>query len=146
MSGTHLAPTIVPCMMPNSGNAGRLAMSTLVSVQANSQDNTSPKVYSEAVLHYRTALSLVLGVSRLSTYQIQTNSLCVQWQPVQQASLYRIIVQSPHSPSLLNQHSNHDEQQGTHAGSATYGAQACVHFPFSLSPVQENNYSDESDE
>uniref|UniRef100_A0AAR2LSF0 Collagen, type XIV, alpha 1b n=1 Tax=Pygocentrus nattereri TaxID=42514 RepID=A0AAR2LSF0_PYGNA len=44
-----------------------------------------------------TANTLFLGVSRLGTYKIHSDSLCVQWQPVQQASLYRIIVQSPHN-------------------------------------------------
>ncbi|XP_049336161.1 collagen alpha-1(XIV) chain isoform X2 [Astyanax mexicanus] len=41
-----------------------------------------------------TANTLFLGVSRLNTYQIKPDSLCVQWEPVQQASVYRVIIES----------------------------------------------------
>ncbi|KAL7824246.1 hypothetical protein AOLI_G00330190, partial [Acnodon oligacanthus] len=48
-------------------------------------------------IHQSSFKYMFLGVSRLGTYQIHADSLCVQWQPVQQASLYRIIVRSPHN-------------------------------------------------
>lgn len=35
-----------------------------------------------------------LGVSGLSTYQVRPNSMCVQWQPVLQATLYKVSIQS----------------------------------------------------
>nr|XP_033958086.1 collagen alpha-1(XIV) chain [Pseudochaenichthys georgianus] len=38
--------------------------------------------------------TLFLGVSGLSTYQIRPISLCVQWQPLLQATLYRVSIQS----------------------------------------------------
>ncbi|XP_029308193.1 collagen alpha-1(XIV) chain [Cottoperca gobio] len=40
------------------------------------------------------AKTLFLGVSGLSTYQIRPNSLCVQWQPILHATLYRVSIQS----------------------------------------------------
>lgn len=40
------------------------------------------------------AKTLYLGVSGLSTYQIRPNSLCVQWQPLLHATLYRVSIQS----------------------------------------------------
>ncbi|XP_052439346.1 collagen alpha-1(XIV) chain-like isoform X2 [Carassius gibelio] len=40
------------------------------------------------------AQTLYLGVSDLSTFQVQTSSMCVQWQPHQHANLYRLILQS----------------------------------------------------
>ncbi|XP_076592748.1 collagen alpha-1(XIV) chain isoform X2 [Chaetodon auriga] len=42
-----------------------------------------------------TAKTMFLGVSGLSTYQIRPNSMCVQWQPLLQATLYRVSIQSP---------------------------------------------------
>ncbi|XP_070822030.1 collagen alpha-1(XIV) chain isoform X1 [Chaetodon trifascialis] len=42
-----------------------------------------------------TAKTTFLGVSGLSTYQIRPNSMCVQWQPLLQATLYRVSIQSP---------------------------------------------------
>ncbi|XP_059375547.1 collagen alpha-1(XIV) chain, partial [Carassius carassius] len=41
------------------------------------------------------AQTLYLGVSNLSTFQVQTSSMCVKWQPHQHANLYRLILQSP---------------------------------------------------
>uniref|UniRef100_A0A4W6CGJ7 Collagen type XIV alpha 1 chain n=1 Tax=Lates calcarifer TaxID=8187 RepID=A0A4W6CGJ7_LATCA len=40
------------------------------------------------------AKTLFLGVSGLSTYQVRSNSMCVQWQPLLHATLYRVSVQS----------------------------------------------------
>uniref|UniRef100_A0A672ZAW4 Collagen, type XIV, alpha 1a n=1 Tax=Sphaeramia orbicularis TaxID=375764 RepID=A0A672ZAW4_9TELE len=40
------------------------------------------------------AKTLFLGVSGVSTYQVRHNSLCVQWQPLLHATLYRISIQS----------------------------------------------------
>uniref|UniRef100_A0A673H8C5 Collagen alpha-1(XIV) chain-like n=1 Tax=Sinocyclocheilus rhinocerous TaxID=307959 RepID=A0A673H8C5_9TELE len=41
------------------------------------------------------AKTLYLGVSNLSTYQVRTSSMCVQWQPHRHANLYRLVLQSP---------------------------------------------------
>ncbi|KAM6909847.1 collagen alpha-1(XIV) chain-like [Xenentodon cancila] len=41
-----------------------------------------------------TAKTLFLGVSGLSTYQVHPDSMCVQWQPLLHATLYRISIQS----------------------------------------------------
>ncbi|XP_051263071.1 collagen alpha-1(XIV) chain-like [Dicentrarchus labrax] len=41
------------------------------------------------------AKTLFLGVSGLSTYQVRPNSMCVQWQPLLHATLYRVSIQSP---------------------------------------------------
>uniref|UniRef100_A0A8D3DEH3 Collagen, type XIV, alpha 1a n=1 Tax=Scophthalmus maximus TaxID=52904 RepID=A0A8D3DEH3_SCOMX len=38
--------------------------------------------------------TLFLGVSGLSTYQVRSNSMCVQWQPLLHATLYRVSIQS----------------------------------------------------
>lgn len=40
------------------------------------------------------AKTLFLGVSGLSTYQVRPNSMCVQWQPLLRATLYRVSIQS----------------------------------------------------
>uniref|UniRef100_A0A671W3N6 Collagen type XIV alpha 1 chain n=1 Tax=Sparus aurata TaxID=8175 RepID=A0A671W3N6_SPAAU len=40
------------------------------------------------------AKTLFLGVSGLSTYQVRPNSICVQWQPILQATLYKVSIQS----------------------------------------------------
>ncbi|XP_056300245.1 collagen alpha-1(XIV) chain isoform X4 [Pseudoliparis swirei] len=40
------------------------------------------------------AKTLFLGVSGLSTYQVRPYSLCVQWQPLLHATLYRVSIQS----------------------------------------------------
>ncbi|KAM9723926.1 collagen alpha-1(XIV) chain [Menidia menidia] len=40
------------------------------------------------------AKTLFLGVSGLSTYQVRSNSMCVQWQPLLHATLYRVSIQS----------------------------------------------------
>ncbi|XP_044215534.1 collagen alpha-1(XIV) chain isoform X1 [Thunnus albacares] len=40
------------------------------------------------------AKTLFLGVSGLSTYQVHHNSMCVQWQPLLHATLYRVSIQS----------------------------------------------------
>ncbi|XP_028280437.1 collagen alpha-1(XIV) chain [Parambassis ranga] len=40
------------------------------------------------------AKTLFLGVSGLSTYQVRPDSLCVQWQPLLSATLYRVSIQS----------------------------------------------------
>uniref|UniRef100_A0AAQ5ZVG2 Collagen, type XIV, alpha 1a n=1 Tax=Amphiprion ocellaris TaxID=80972 RepID=A0AAQ5ZVG2_AMPOC len=40
------------------------------------------------------AKTLFLGVSGLSTYQLRPNSMCVQWQPLLHATLYRVSIQS----------------------------------------------------
>ncbi|KAM8871162.1 collagen alpha-1(XIV) chain isoform 2-T3 [Spinachia spinachia] len=40
------------------------------------------------------AKTLFLGVSGMSTYQVRPNSLCVQWQPLLRATLYRVSIQS----------------------------------------------------
>ncbi|KAK9513534.1 hypothetical protein VZT92_027060 [Zoarces viviparus] len=40
------------------------------------------------------AKTLFLGVSGLSTYQVRPDSLCVQWQPLLRATLYRVSIQS----------------------------------------------------
>ncbi|XP_039520069.1 collagen alpha-1(XIV) chain isoform X2 [Pimephales promelas] len=40
------------------------------------------------------ARTLYLGVSNLSTYQVRTTSMCVQWQPHPHATLYRLTLQS----------------------------------------------------
>ncbi|XP_035987117.1 collagen alpha-1(XIV) chain isoform X1 [Fundulus heteroclitus] len=40
------------------------------------------------------AKTLFLGVSGLSTYQVRPNSMCVQWQPLLHATLYRVSIQS----------------------------------------------------
>ncbi|XP_045900552.1 collagen alpha-1(XIV) chain [Micropterus dolomieu] len=40
------------------------------------------------------AKTLFLGVSGLSTYQVRPNSICVQWQPLLHATLYRVFIQS----------------------------------------------------
>uniref|UniRef100_A0A3Q0RV02 Collagen type XIV alpha 1 chain n=1 Tax=Amphilophus citrinellus TaxID=61819 RepID=A0A3Q0RV02_AMPCI len=37
---------------------------------------------------------MFLGVSGLSTYQVRPNSMCVQWQPLLHATVYRISIQS----------------------------------------------------
>lgn len=39
-------------------------------------------------------VAVFLGVGGLSTYQVRMNSMCAQWQPVSQASLYRVIIES----------------------------------------------------
>ncbi|KAF7654725.1 hypothetical protein LDENG_00065820 [Lucifuga dentata] len=41
-----------------------------------------------------TAKTLFLGISGLSTYQMRPNSMCVQWQPLPHAALYRVSIQS----------------------------------------------------
>ncbi|TKS81850.1 Collagen alpha-1(XIV) chain [Collichthys lucidus] len=41
------------------------------------------------------AKTMFLGVSGLSTYQVRYNSMCVQWQPLLQATSYRVSIQSP---------------------------------------------------
>ncbi|XP_068179724.1 collagen alpha-1(XIV) chain-like [Antennarius striatus] len=41
------------------------------------------------------AKTLFLGVSGLSTYQVRPTSMCVQWQPLPQAAMYRVSIQSP---------------------------------------------------
>ncbi|XP_034031083.1 collagen alpha-1(XIV) chain-like [Thalassophryne amazonica] len=41
-----------------------------------------------------TAKTLFLGVSGLSTYQVRPTSMCVQWQPLLQATLYRVSIHS----------------------------------------------------
>lgn len=41
-----------------------------------------------------TGKTLHLGVKNLSTYQVRSNSMCVQWQPLPQASLYRVSIES----------------------------------------------------
>ncbi|XP_076016833.1 collagen alpha-1(XIV) chain, partial [Genypterus blacodes] len=51
-----------------------------------------PSGHSQPLL--ATAKTLVLGVSGLSTYQVRHDSMCVQWQPVPQATLYRVSVLS----------------------------------------------------
>ncbi|XP_037836071.1 collagen alpha-1(XIV) chain isoform X2 [Kryptolebias marmoratus] len=38
--------------------------------------------------------TLFLGVSGLSTYQVRSNSMCVQWQPLLHATTYRVSIQS----------------------------------------------------
>ncbi|XP_053700196.1 collagen alpha-1(XIV) chain isoform X1 [Synchiropus splendidus] len=40
------------------------------------------------------AKTLFLGVSGLATYQVRPNSMCVQWQPLLHATLYRVSIQS----------------------------------------------------
>ncbi|CAI5663250.1 unnamed protein product [Oreochromis niloticus] len=40
------------------------------------------------------AKTLFLGVSGLSAYQMRPNSMCVQWQPLLHATIYRISIQS----------------------------------------------------
>ncbi|KAM4735746.1 collagen alpha-1(XIV) chain [Anableps anableps] len=40
------------------------------------------------------AKTLFLGVSGLSTYQVRSNSMCVQWQPLLHATSYRVSIQS----------------------------------------------------
>ncbi|XP_028326880.1 collagen alpha-1(XIV) chain isoform X2 [Gouania willdenowi] len=40
------------------------------------------------------AKTLFLGISELSSYQIRPNSMCVQWQPLLHATLYRVSIQS----------------------------------------------------
>uniref|UniRef100_A0A1A7ZHC7 Collagen, type XIV, alpha 1 n=1 Tax=Nothobranchius furzeri TaxID=105023 RepID=A0A1A7ZHC7_NOTFU len=40
------------------------------------------------------AKTLFLGVSGLSAYQVRPNSMCVQWQPLLQATSYRVSIQS----------------------------------------------------
>uniref|UniRef100_A0A7N6A544 Collagen, type XIV, alpha 1a n=1 Tax=Anabas testudineus TaxID=64144 RepID=A0A7N6A544_ANATE len=40
------------------------------------------------------AKTLFLGVSGLSVYQVRPNSMCVQWQPLLHATLYRASIQS----------------------------------------------------
>ncbi|KAM7420454.1 hypothetical protein PAMA_014937 [Pampus argenteus] len=40
------------------------------------------------------AKTLFLGVSDLTTYQVRPNSMCVQWQPLLHAILYRVSIQS----------------------------------------------------
>uniref|UniRef100_I3JIA7 Collagen type XIV alpha 1 chain n=1 Tax=Oreochromis niloticus TaxID=8128 RepID=I3JIA7_ORENI len=40
------------------------------------------------------AKTLFLGVSGLSAYQVRPNSMCVQWQPLLHATIYRISIQS----------------------------------------------------
>uniref|UniRef100_A0A3Q3WAZ5 Uncharacterized protein n=1 Tax=Mola mola TaxID=94237 RepID=A0A3Q3WAZ5_MOLML len=40
------------------------------------------------------AKTLFLGVSGLSTYQVRPTSMCVQWQPLLQATLYGVSIQS----------------------------------------------------
>ncbi|KAG7235269.1 hypothetical protein INR49_002875 [Caranx melampygus] len=40
------------------------------------------------------AKTLFLGVTGLSTYQVRSNSLCVQFQPLRHATLYRVSIQS----------------------------------------------------
>uniref|UniRef100_A0A8C2JKZ4 Collagen, type XIV, alpha 1b n=1 Tax=Cyprinus carpio TaxID=7962 RepID=A0A8C2JKZ4_CYPCA len=41
------------------------------------------------------AQTLYLGVSNLSTFQVRSSSMCVQWQPHRHANLYRLVLQSP---------------------------------------------------
>ncbi|KAF3691727.1 Collagen alpha-1(XIV) chain Undulin Precursor [Channa argus] len=40
------------------------------------------------------AMTLSLAVSGLTSYQVRHNSLCVQWQPLLHATLYRVSIQS----------------------------------------------------
>ncbi|XP_029359212.1 collagen alpha-1(XIV) chain-like isoform X2 [Echeneis naucrates] len=40
------------------------------------------------------AKTLFLGISGLSTYQVRSNSMCIQWQPLLQATSYRVSIQS----------------------------------------------------
>nr|XP_020464152.1 collagen alpha-1(XIV) chain isoform X3 [Monopterus albus] len=40
------------------------------------------------------AKTLFLGISGLSTYQVRHNSMCVQWQPLLHATIYRLFIQS----------------------------------------------------
>ncbi|XP_074510263.1 collagen alpha-1(XIV) chain isoform X2 [Sebastes fasciatus] len=51
-----------------------------------------PTGQSEPVL--LNAKTLFFGVSGLSTYQVRPTSLCVQWQPLLHATLYRVSIQS----------------------------------------------------
>nr|XP_046254827.1 collagen alpha-1(XIV) chain-like isoform X2 [Scatophagus argus]XP_046254828.1 collagen alpha-1(XIV) chain-like isoform X2 [Scatophagus argus]XP_046254829.1 collagen alpha-1(XIV) chain-like isoform X2 [Scatophagus argus] len=54
---------------------------------------TYPTGQSEPVLV--NAKTLFLGISGLSTYQVRPSSMCVQWQPLLQATLHRVSIQSP---------------------------------------------------
>ncbi|XP_053719022.1 collagen alpha-1(XIV) chain-like [Synchiropus splendidus] len=40
------------------------------------------------------AKTLFLGVNNLSSYQVRTSALCVQWQPHRHASTYRVAIES----------------------------------------------------
>ncbi|XP_031429590.1 collagen alpha-1(XIV) chain isoform X2 [Clupea harengus] len=73
-----------------------------------------------------TGRTLHLGVKKLSTYQVQSTSLCVQWQPLAQASLYRVSIKS-----LLNGHG----QEVSVAGS---GSRQCF---YDLSPNSQYEIS-----
>ncbi|XP_063073614.1 collagen alpha-1(XIV) chain, partial [Engraulis encrasicolus] len=41
-----------------------------------------------------TGTTLHLGVKGLNTYQVRSTSMCVQWQPLPQATLYRIAIEA----------------------------------------------------
>ncbi|KAM3614957.1 uncharacterized protein V6R79_021344 [Siganus canaliculatus] len=41
------------------------------------------------------AKTMFLGISGLSTYQVRPTSMCIQWQPLLQATAYRVSIQSP---------------------------------------------------
>ncbi|CAG6015807.1 unnamed protein product [Menidia menidia] len=50
--------------------------------------------YSVQVTASYSSGQMFLGVSGLSTYQVRSNSMCVQWQPLLHATLYRVSIQS----------------------------------------------------
>ncbi|CAL8337022.1 unnamed protein product, partial [Gadus morhua 'NCC'] len=73
----------------NSVVVPNLQSGTEYSVQVSA---SFPTTHSEPVLG--TAKTLFLGVSGLSTYQVRPNSMCVQWQPLSHATMYRASIQS----------------------------------------------------
>ncbi|TRY54520.1 hypothetical protein DNTS_033389 [Danionella cerebrum] len=44
--------------------------------------------------------TLFLGVKNLSVYQVQSSSMCAQWQPHRQASGYRVTIESLHNGQI----------------------------------------------
>ncbi|XP_059920806.1 collagen alpha-1(XIV) chain [Gadus macrocephalus] len=73
----------------NSVVVPNLQSGTEYSVQVSA---SFPTTNSEPALG--TAKTLFLGVSGLSTYQVRPNSMCVQWQPLSHATMYRASIQS----------------------------------------------------
>ncbi|XP_041941676.1 collagen alpha-1(XIV) chain isoform X3 [Alosa sapidissima] len=76
-----------------------------------------------------TGRTLRLAVRSLSTYQVRSSSMCVQWQPLAQASLYRVSIESP-----LNGH----RQEESVAGSAS---RHCFHDLLPNTQYQISHYS-----
>uniref|UniRef100_A0A8C5H1R4 Collagen, type XIV, alpha 1a n=1 Tax=Gouania willdenowi TaxID=441366 RepID=A0A8C5H1R4_GOUWI len=58
------------------------------------QGQTGSSTLLKLFVSNRLIFLLFLGISELSSYQIRPNSMCVQWQPLLHATLYRVSIQS----------------------------------------------------